>query len=522
MQIVDNKALHLKVRYPHLITSVIPCSQQVGEHSVLVKWGLEEAQVLKNLKIKNVPSPILRSYDWPGLHKPFAHQMTTAGFLTLHRRGFCFNSQGTGKTASVIWAADYLMKKGVIKRVLVICPVSIMGSAWQGDLFRFAMHRTFEIAHNPDGERRKKVIRGDADFVIINYDGLGIVSDTIIESGGFDLIVVDEANHYKNVHTQRWKGLCKIIQPDTWVWMLTGTPASQEPSDAYGLAKIVNPAGVPKFFGAFRDQVMTKITRFKWVPKPDATDTVFKALQPAIRFTKEECLDLPDMVYMTRDVPLTPQQNKYYSTMLKQQLVIAAGEEISAPTAAANLSKLLQISGGAVYTDTKEVIEFDCSNRLQALKEVIDEASHKVLVFVPYTHSLDMVSGWLKKHGYSNEIVNGGVSPNKRTEIFNRFQTTPDPRVLVIQPQAASHGVTLHAANVVVYWSPVMSVETYLQANARVHRAGQANKVTIVHLQGSRVESKMYKMLQSKVDTHQRLVDLYKEELQEVTEKQHE
>jgi len=330
--------------------------------------------------------------------------------------------------------------------------------------------------------------------------------------------LVHNCNAYKNVHTKRWKALAKTISPNTWVWMLTGTPASQEPSDAFGLAKIVNPSGVPKFYGAFRDQVMTNITRFKWVPKPNATETVYKALQPAIRFTKEECLDLPDMMYVTREVPLTTQQAKYYNTMLKQQLMIAAGEEITAPTAATKLNKLLQNSGGGRYTDTKEVVEFDCSNRLQALKEVIDEASHKVLVFVPYTHSLVMISEWLKKHGYTNAIINGEVSPNKRTEIFNTFQTTPEPRVLVIQPQAASHGVTLHAANVVVYWSPVMSVETYLQANARVHRAGQVNKVTIVHLQGSRVESKMYRMLQSKVDTHQRLVDLYKEELREIGE----
>jgi len=222
---------------------------------------------------------------------------------------------------------------------------------------------------------------------------------------------------------------------------------------------------------------------------------------------------LPEMMYATRIVPLTKQQSKYYETLKQQQLIVAAGEEISAPTAAVNLSKLLQISGGAVYSDDKSVVEFDCSNRLQALKEVIDEASHKVLVFVPYTHSLLMVAEWLRKQKYTVEIINGAVTPNKRTEIFNTFQTTPNPRVLVIQPQAASHGVTLHAANVVVYWSPVMSVETYLQANARVHRAGQVNKVTIVHLQGSGVESKMYKMLQGKVDTHQRLVDLYKEEL---------
>jgi SNF2 family DNA or RNA helicase len=98
----------------------------------------------------------------------------------------------------------------------------------------------------------------------------------------------------------------------------------------------------------------------------------------------------------------------------------------------------------------------------------------------------------------------------KRTEIFENFQTTPDPKVLVIQPQAAAHGVTLTEANVVVWFSPITSVETYLQANARVHRAGQHNPCTVVHLQGSPVEKKMYKMLQSKVDIHVKMIDLYK------------
>ena len=108
---------------------------------VLVNWDLEEAIVLKNLRIRDVPSPINATYNWPGLFKPFEHQKTTASFLTMHKRSFCFNEQGTGKTASVIWAADYLMTKRIIKRVLVICPLSIMDSAWRNDLFKFAMHR---------------------------------------------------------------------------------------------------------------------------------------------------------------------------------------------------------------------------------------------------------------------------------------------------------------------------------------------------------------------------------------------
>lgn len=509
MQIIDNKALLLKVREPQRITEVIPKSKVLDDGSVLVKWGLEEAQVLKNLRIKNVPSPINAQYKWPGLYRPFDHQKETASFLTLHRRAFCFNEQGTGKTGSVIWAADYLMSLGQIRRVLVLCPLSIMQSAWQNDLFRFAVHRTVAIAHSSSREKRIKAIQSDAEFVIINYDGLDIVKDTINEED-FDLIVIDEANAYKTVSTKRWKVLNSIIKPNTWVWMLTGTPASQSPTDAYGLARIVNPAGVPKFFGSFRDMVMQKVTTFKYVPKPQSETIVHNVLQPAIRFTKEECLDLPEITYVTRQIPLTPQQQKYYEHLRKHMVAVAAGEEITTVNAAANLNKLLQLSCGAVYTDSGETVAFDASNRMEALKEVIDEASHKVIVFVPYRHSIQIISEELKKSGYSTAVISGEVSAGKRTEIFDKFQTEDNPRVLIIQPQAASHGVTLTAANVVVYWSPVMSVETYLQCNARPHRAGQRNPVTIIHLQGSPVEKRMYAMLEAKVDIHSRVLELYK------------
>lgn len=513
MEIIDNRALLLRVRDPQRITSVIPKSKLIDEENgiskVLVNWDLEEAQVLKNLRIKNVPSPINASYNWPGLYKPFDHQKTTASFLTLHRRAFCFNEQGTGKTGSVIWAADYLMSKKIIRRTLVICPLSIMESAWRNDLFKLAMHRRVDVAYGKP-EKRREIVQGDAEFVIINYDGVEIVADEIAKSG-FDLIVVDEANAYKNVGTKRWKTLNKLVSNGTWLWMLTGTPAAQSPVDAYGLAKLVSPDRVPKFFGAFRDTVMYKLTQFKWIPRPNSEDLIHRCLQPAIRFTKAQCLDLPEMTYVTRDVPLSSQQEKYYELLRRRLIVQAAGEEITTVNAAANLNKLLQLSGGAVYSDTGEVVQFDASNRLAVLREVVEEASHKVLVFVPYRHAIEIVAEDLRKNGYPTAVIHGGVSASKRSEIFDRFQTKDDLRVLVIQPQSASHGVTLHAADTIVYWSPVMSVETYLQCNARVHRAGQRNPTTVIHLQGSAVERRMYTMLENKVDVHERVVDLYKE-----------
>jgi len=507
MQIVDNRGLLLRVRNPEKITAAIPKSRQLNANDVIVNWGVDESRVLRNLNVRDVPSPILGKYKWTGKYQPFEHQKTTSSFLTLNSRGFCFNEQGTGKTGSAIWASDFLLDEGIINRVLIICPISIMDSAWRADLFKFAMHRTVDIAHGSK-KKRQEIINGEAEYVIINYDGVEIVKDDI-EAGGFDLIIVDEATHYKNSQSKRWKVLNSLLKPDTWLWMMTGTPAAQSPVDAYGIAKLVNPAGVPRFFGAFRDKVMFKATQFKWLPKPDATDTVFNALQPAIRFTKDECLDLPDMTYVKREVELTPQQKKYYKTLKDQMVAVAAGEQISAANAAVNMNKLLQISCGAVYTDTGETVEFDIKNRYKVLREVIDESSQKVLIFVPFKHVIDVLAEKLKADGITNEIIRGDVSASKRTEIFGRFQDDPDPRVLIIQPQAAAHGVTLTAANTIVWWGPTSSLETYAQANARVHRTGQKHPCTVIQLEGSRVERHIYKMLDDRINVHSKMIDLY-------------
>lgn len=516
MNVVEDTAIHMYIPSSDVqflvghIDRVEVLSDDGDQAEVMVYWGLTEVQRLVRM-YGDAPSPMDKEYDWPGLYSPFAHQRVTASFLALRDRAFCFNEAGTGKTSSVIWAADYLMNQGLVKRVLVICPLSIMYSAWQADVFKTAMHRTVAVAHG-DYNKRKKVIQGEYEFVVINFDGVATVAEEIAKAD-FDLIVIDEANAYKTVSTKRWKTLAKLLTPNTRLWMLTGTPASQSPLDAFGLAKLVNPNAVPKFFGAWRDKVMHQITRFKWVPKKDSKMVVYDALQPAVRFAKEDCLDLPELVFQTREIPLTSQVTRYYRALKDQMLIEAAGETISAVNAAAMLSKLLQISGGAMYTDTKEVVEFDVSPRLQALMEVLEETEHKVLVFVPYTHTIEIVSKFLTTQGVTNEVINGAVSASGRSDIINRFQTQENPRVLVIQPQAASHGVTLTAADTIVFWSPVMSVETYLQCVARIDRVGQKNSMTVVHLQGSEAERKIYAMLQNKVDMHEGLVELYKQEL---------
>lgn len=513
MEVIENRGLLLKVRNPNQITSAIPNSKNLGNNNVLVRWGIDEARVLNNLNIKNVPSPIMGKYKWGGRFEPYAHQKTTAAFLTVNRRAFCFNEQGTGKSASAVWASDFLMEQGIINRVLIICPLSIMVSAWRNELFNCAMHRKVDVAHHSNAQKRREIINSDAEYIIINYDGMAIVRDEIA-AGGFDCIIVDEANHYKNAQTDRWKVLNTLIGPDTWVWQMTGTPAAQSPVDAFGLAKLNNPATVPRFFGAFREMVMYKVTNFKWAPKPTAVDTVFNVLQPAIRFTKDQCLDLPELTYATRHVELSTQQKKYYERLRKQLMAIIAEESVTAANAAVNMNKLLQISCGAVYTDSGETVEFDIKNRYKVLREVIDESSQKVIIFVPFRHVIDLLSEKLTKDKVTSAIIRGDVSASKRTEIFAQFQDEENPRVLIVQPQAAAHGITLTAANTIVWWGPVSSLETYAQANARIHRAGQKHPCTVIQLQGSPVESRVYKMLDGRMETHTKIIDLYREELE--------
>lgn len=195
-------------------------------------------------------------------------------------------------------------------------------------------------------------------------------------------------------------------------------------------------------------------------------------------------------------------------------MTIAAGSEITAVNAAAMLNKLLQVAQGAVYTDDGSVVEFDVANRMTELLNVIEQTDEKVLVFIPYRHTLEMVENALLKEGYTVQTIHGGVASTRRADIIKQFQTEDDPRILLLVPQATAHGITLTRANQVVWWGPVSSTEIYLQANSRAHRAGQTNKVTVTHLQGSPVERRMYTMLQNKIDMHQSLVDMYKQEIE--------
>jgi SNF2 family DNA or RNA helicase len=179
------------------------------------------------------------------------------------------------------------------------------------------------------------------------------------------------------------------------------------------------------------------------------------------------------------------------------------------------VNKLLQISCGGVYSEDKEVVEFDATPRMNLLLEILEETDRKVIIFAMFRSSIDIIHGFLNKHGHATEIIDGRVTASKRGDIISRFQFKQDPRVLVMQPQATAHGITLTAADTVVFFGPLMSVELYTQAIARADRKGQsAEKVTVIHIQSSPIEEKMFKAMDARVNDHALLTQMFDEEME--------
>jgi SNF2 family DNA or RNA helicase len=217
-------------------------------------------------------------------------------------------------------------------------------------------------------------------------------------------------------------------------------------------------------------------------------------------------------VIQTRKVELTAEQDKHYKQMLKHLIVEMAAEKvngstISAGNEAVKIQKLIQIACGVAYGDDGENIELDCSPRVNIVKEVIEEAGEKVIVFVPLTGTLHMLERELSKH-WSVGVVNGAVSSSKRDVIFNDFQHQKDPQVLIAHPATMAHGLTLTSASTIVWYGPITSNEQYVQANGRIERIGKKHVSNVVHIEATDLEYRMYERLRNKQKMQGILLDL--------------
>lgn len=504
----QHRKVILNLSNPNFLLTTIPTAREFiykGHRLIAVPHKLDETQVLRNMGYK-VPSPVETQYEWSGQFVPFQAQLETTAFLTVHNRGFVLNDMGTGKTLSTLWAFDYLRSIGKAKRLLVVSPLSTLERTWADEIFRHFPHLTWSTLYG-DRSRRLRALSVDADIYLINHDGLKVVEAQLKTRSDIDTVVVDEIASFRNAGTERFKSLGRVLAGRARVWGLTGTPTPNAPTDAWAQCRLICPENVPPFFGAFRMQTMKQLSQFKWIAKDTATETVARVMQPSIRFAREDCIDLPPCVYQTRQIELTVEQKKAYRDMLTTLYTELATGEVHAVNEAVKLSKLVQIASGVVYARDGSHLELPSPARVQEVLDIIEQAGGKVIVFVPYKGVLSYVKTEIEKH-YTCEVINGETSKGERDRIFYEFQNTSDPKVLIAQPNCMAHGITLTAANTVVWYTAITSAEIYNQANARVTRPGQTRHQLVVHIEGTPVERKLFARLQEKKNTEGLLLDI--------------
>ncbi|MGB8344036.1 MAG: DEAD/DEAH box helicase, partial [Ktedonobacteraceae bacterium] len=403
-----------------------------------------------------------------------------------------------------------------VKRMLIVTPLSTMECVWADEIFRHFPHLEASVLYG-SAKRRVAQLEYPADIYIINHDGVKIpeIREALLKRTDIDVVTIDELAEFRNAATDRWKALKKISASRKYLWGLTGTPIPNRPTDAWAQCRLIAPHRVPPYFGAFRETVERKVSQFKWVARDNALQTVQEAMQPAVLFQLSDIpeAELPPTMYSSRYVEMSDEQKKAYKQMMTSLVAEAAAGKIVAVNEAVKTGRLAQIACGVSYDQQGNCVRFKCDERLAVLREIIAESAGKVIVFIPLIGGLEMVAEYLRKT-WETAVVYGDVGKTERDQIFGEFGRPGGLHVLVAHPRCMAHGLSLVEANTTVWFTPSNNHGDYVQANARTVRPGQKRSTFIVHIEGSEVEKKMYKRLQSKSSMQNLLLDMIKEGLE--------
>lgn len=477
----------------------------------VIKHGLSEYRLLRNLGF-DLPNPVICYYDWHG-GTPFLTQKVTGSLLVANPRAYVLNEMGTGKTRCPLWSWDYLRSNNYCGKMLVVCKLSNTDIVWASEVFATIPHRKAVVLTGTKKKRLEKLEDKEAEIFIVNHDGVKVLYNELKQRKDIDVLCIDELATFRNANS-RSKLISTLAQPMKFVWGMTGSPMPNEPTDVWMQCRIITPHTVPRYRSHARDMLMNKKSDYIWVPKENAVETAYSWMQPAVRFTMNDVQELPEVVERYIDVPLSQQQSDMYNKIKNDFMATLNGQEINAVNAAACMIKLLQVSGGYVYDDQREVVKLEVDGRKQILRDLVTSASHKVLVFCPFRHMVEGLSVFFynrdePENGVDHAVVHGDIPEKKRNEIFRAFQTTPEYKMIIAHPGCMAHGLTLTAADTIIWYCPMASLELYEQANARIRRVGQKHRHQVIHLQATPVERKLYALLRRKAKIQGELLSLF-------------
>lgn len=444
---------------------------------------------------------------------PFWHQKVGFNFMRALDCSACFFEQGLGKAKLGIDLATWRFRSGQVRRVLVLCPNSVVGQ-WIEEV-KIHGHDDFNFIRRLDGPTAKKIkmlqeimAADQPGFIVTNYEALLGLYDFLYREQGpkgerlFQMMILDESSRVKHARAKRSQLAWKLGRTVKYRNILTGTPITQNGEDIFSQYRFLNDNIFGPYATAFRAQylIMGGFEQRQVVGYRNISDFLKKVYSAAIRLTKDRCLDLPPKVYQKRTATLDPEVSKQYKQFEKECVAEFGGTQVVAPLVMTKIMKLSQVTGGFIYeqgTDGKRIAThaFDKNPKVEVLDEILDEVlPKKVIVWCRFTQEIEAITGLLVKRKTDFVAIHGAVKNigTKKGEDCScgacrachvrKFQTDPSCQVFVGQVNTAGLGITLTAATVVVYYSNTYALEDRLQSEDRCHRIGQKESVTYIDI----------------------------------------
>lgn len=495
--------------YDKFKTVSVEANKQIRDYLNKQK-ELEAARDLAN-QVKKQDSVEL---DIPLKSALYEHQKKAAKMGTILDNIALLMEQGTGKTLSAIAIATHRYLKGQMRKLLIIAPKSVLPE-WAR---QFEEHTDLSYeAHVVEGKKDKKVRlikewdpQKNLKVLVINYESVWRLEKELLKWAP-DMVICDESQKIKNARAKQSKSVTKIGSKAKYRLILTGTPVTQNPLDFFSQYKFLDPSIFGNNFVQFRDRyaVMGGFNNYQVIRFQNLEELAEKAHSIAYRVTKEEALDLPEEVHQNLYAELEPEAEKRYREMEEDSVLKLEGETVTAPIVLTQLMKLQQIAGGFIKTEEGTVVQVS-NAKLNILKEAIEDLvltyNKKVVIFARFIPEITAISEMLTKMKIRHHTLTGGTK--NRGELIRDFQNNSNTKVFVINPKAGGTGITLTAADTAIFYSKDYSLEAYLQAMARIHRIGQKNKVTYIHILAKRtVDEAVTERLNNKQDLANLVVD---------------
>jgi len=455
---------------------------------------------------------------------PYAHQLSALKKSWDREEFAYFMEMGTGKSKVLVDNIAMLYDKGKINGALIIAPKGVYNNWYTQEIpNHLASHIQPKMVLWTASTSKSKQKEYDSLFetgydlhiLIMNVEAFS-TKKGLDFAGRFlrthrTMMAVDESTSIKTPTAKRTKSILSIGKLANYRRILTGSPVTKSPLDLYTQCAFLNEhlLGFTSYY-TFRNRYATMLDRnfggrrvqiVGGYKRLDELSQILKAFSD--RVLKENCLDLPEKIYIERQVELTDEQSKAYSTMKSAALASIKGKMATAPHILTQMMRLHQITCGHLKSDDGTITEIK-NNRLEELLDVLDEIEGKAIIWANYIYDIEHIVSVIKKKYGENSVVQyyGAVSSDKRQEAIQKFQDpNSDARFFVGNPQTGGYGITLTAANTVIYYSNGYDLEKRLQSEDRAHRIGQKKSVTYVDLVTPKtVDEKIKKALRKKIN----------------------